>query len=235
MQTEQVTTFTAFRFAGFANRFWAFSQMGLAPARLRNIAGLQFNKLVGSGAANGFSIRPNLGLYGMLQVWESEQYALDFLAKHPVYQDYKQHSTAAQTVFLRNTMAHGVWDGKSPFLAAQPFDPGAPVAVLTRATIRTRHMLRFWRDVPQVSRDVEDKPGLLFAVGIGELPLIQQATFSLWQSGREMLDFAYRRQEHSAVIQKTRALGWYKEELFARFVPYRSVGAGIWDLGKMPD
>lgn len=234
MQTEQVTTFTAIRFAGFTDRFWAFSQMGLAPARLRKTAGLQFNKLVGSGAVNGFSILPNFGLYGMFQVWTSEQFALDFFAKHPVFQNYKQHSTALQTVFMRNTVAHGQWDGQSPFVSALSFDPVAPVAVLTRATIRTRYMIRFWRDVPQVSRDVEDKPGLLFAVGIGELPLIQQATFSLWESGREMLDFAYRRQEHSAVIQKTRALGWYKEELFARFLPYRSEGAGIWDLGKMP-
>jgi hypothetical protein len=29
------------------------------------------------------------------------------------------------------------------------------------------------------------------------------------------------------VIQQTRELGWYKEELFARFVPYKMEGNGF--------
>lgn len=235
MDSRQITTVTFFCFSGFRRRFWAFSQMGLAPRRLAGISGLTFCKLLGSGGANGFGLRPNWSLYGMLQVWENEAAARDFFRENPVFAAYRRQSIAAQTVFLRTTMAHGLWEAKMPFVAEAPFDPDVPVAVLTRATIRSRHLWRFWSRVPAVSRDVEGKPGLIFAVGIGELPLIQQATFSLWQSGRQMMDFAYKRPRHAAVIKQTRDLGWYREELFARFVPYRVEGEGVFRLFDIPD
>lgn len=235
MQTPlstQITTLTLFRFSGAARQFWALSQMGLAPRRLSGIPGLRFHKLLGSGHLNGFSIWPNWAVYGLLGVWENEDVARAFLAEHSVMRDYRQRSEAQQTVFMKACMFHGQWDGGCPFEKGTEFDPAAPVAVLTRATIRWRRLVQFWSQVPPVSRDVESRPGLLFAVGVGERPLVQQATFSLWQSGKHMQEYAYRRPQHAAVIQKTRALGWYKEELFARFVPYRAEGAGFWDAGE---
>lgn len=228
MKEGQVSTLSLFRFSGFRSKVWAFAQMGLAPRRMGKIPGLQFQKLVGSGATNGFGIRPNFGLYGMLNVWDDEQSADHFFQHHPVFKSYEKHASAVQTVFLRTSMVHGSWDGGTPFHPSVKFDPNASLAVLTRATIRKRYLWRFWRDVPGVSRDVTDKPGLLFAIGIGELPFVQQATFSLWQTGVQMMDFAYQRDDHRAVIKKTRELGWYKEELFTRFVPFRTVGSGIW-------
>ncbi len=195
--------------------------MGLAPGRLRNVVGLQFCKLMGTGAGNGFSAKPDFSTYSLLAVWDNEEQARQFLAGHPVFKAYCHKSVSKETYFLHNTMAHGRWDGQEPFTATQPFDPTAPVAVLTRATIRWRYLAQFWRQTPPVSRSMEDKPGLRFAKGVGELPWIQQATFSLWDSGRQMMDYAYRSPLHSDVIRQTRALGWYKEELFARFVPYR--------------
>ncbi len=204
--------------------------MGLAPRRMGDVPGLSFFKLLGSGDKNGFSILPDFGTYALLGVWDSEAEADGFFREHPVFQAYLVHAASWQTVYMRNTAAHGEWDGRSPFLAAQDFDPTQPVAVITRATIRRRYLWRFWRYVPRVSRDIEARPGLRLAIGIGELPLIQQATFSMWDSGKQMLDYAYRRAEHSAVVKKTRELGWYKEELFARFIPYR-VGEGLGKSG----
>jgi hypothetical protein len=220
-QKMQVTTVSLFRFEGWKARFWALSQMGLAPRRLGKVEGLQFIKFLGSGAERGFSIWPNWGQYGILAIWDNEQAAEHFLANNPVFQDYCKQSAANQSIFLHNTMAHGAWDGANPFEVATPFDPNAPIAVLTRATIRWRFLWRFWRQVPQVSQAILSKPGLQFAVGVGELPLVQQATFSLWQSGKNMMDYAYKGPQHAEVIRQTRTLGWYKEELFARFVPYK--------------
>ena len=40
-----------------------------------------------------------------------------------------------------------------------------------------------------------------------------------------MKAYAYRNKHHREVIQKTRQLGWYKEEMFARFHPYKSEGS----------
>ena len=223
----QITTISFFRFSGWGNRFWALSQMGLAPLRLGKVQGLQFIKFLGSGAENGFSIKANLGVYGILAIWEDELAATTFLKENPVFQGYKSHSTTFQTIFLQNTMAHGQWDGITPFQSGAPFDPLRPVAVITRATIKTKYLVRFWRKVPSVSKAVEERPGLRFAVGIGELPLIQQATFSVWNTGKQMIDYAYKGDHHKGVIQQTRELGWYKEELFARFVPYKMEGHGF--------
>jgi hypothetical protein len=42
-----------------------------------------------------------------------------------------------------------------------------------------------------------------------------------------MLDYAYKNQKHKEVVLLTRKLKWYKEELFARFVPYKF--EGVWN------
>ena len=212
-----------FQFSGWKNKFWAFRQMGLNPFQLGKVQGLQMIKFLGSGAGNGFSIKPDFSTYCMLAVWETEADAATFILENRLFAEYFRHSCAQNTHFMHNTVSHGFWDQKQPFQQTSPFDPEQQVAVITRATIKWKYLVQFWRYVPPVSQSVEGKPGLKMALGIGELPLIQQATFSIWDSGRHMMDFAYKNQFHSEVIKKTRELGWYKEELFARFVVFKSV------------
>jgi hypothetical protein len=98
------------------------------------------------------------------------------------------------------------------------------LGVLTRATIRPRHLRAFWRDVPAASRALEKAPGLVASIGVGELPLIRQATFSLWRDTEAMKRYAYGTAEHREVIERTRREGWYSEELFARFAVVDVVG-----------
>ncbi|MFN5849688.1 MAG: DUF3291 domain-containing protein, partial [Chitinophagales bacterium] len=69
-------------------------------------------------------------------------------------------------------------------------------------------------------------PGLIYTKGIGEAPLVQMATFSIWESAETLRNFAYNSPEHLEAIKKTRELDWYQEEMFARFQPYKS--QGIW-------
>lgn len=224
MKNDQIVTITFFRYEGFRRKWWAFGQMGVAPKSLETIPGLEFGKMLGSGSRNGFSILPNLSVYGLLCVWENEWKARNFFEKHPLFAAFCEKSSDQWTVYMRTVMAHGRWDGAEPFQIQEKFDENRLIGVITRATIRVNHLWRFWRFVPSVSRSVKSRDGLLFSVGIGELPIIQQATFSLWENSYLMKAYAYQSRFHKEVVRRTRELGWYKEELFARFHPYTSEG-----------
>jgi hypothetical protein len=66
--------------------------------------------------------------------------------------------------------------------------------------------------------------GLIYTKGIGEVPIRQMATFSLWKNMDALKAFAYQSKGHRSAIEKTRQRNWFKEELFVRFHPYLSVG-----------
>lgn len=225
MTNPQIVTISFFNYQKWSEKWWAFKQMGLAGPALKEVPGLQFSKLLGSGGFNGFSIWPNFGTYGLLGVWQTEAHAEAFFTDAEVFRGFKSKARTSWTVYMRTTQTHGQWDGQTPFIPNASADEDQLVAVITRATIYPRHLWRFWRFVPPVSHSIENKKGLIFAVGIGELPLIQQATFSLWESTKLMKAYAYESGYHKKVVRKTREIGWYKEELFARFLPYRSEGS----------
>jgi hypothetical protein len=233
-QPSQVVTVTLLRFSGFRAKWWAFQQMGAKPFKTDLTKGLQFVKLMGSGGAQGFSILPNWGVYGLLCVWESAAKAQLFFEQSTIFQQFKSQSTDNQTVFLKTSMAHGQWDKQRPFEVNTSFDKNAPLAVLTRATIKPRFWWHFWQYVPKISKSMQGKKGLIFSVGIGELPIIQQATFSLWASAQDMMQYAYQSKHHAEVVKKTRELDWYSEELFARFAIIGIEGKGFFEYQMSP-
>jgi hypothetical protein len=182
---------------------------------------------LGSGAKNGFSFIPNLGTYVLLGVWESEERANNFFLTNKYYKTYHNKSTESFTVFSISAESHGKWDGLQPFAKLAKTADDKPVMVLTRARIRFSKLLSFWRRVSKVSESLEKYDGLIFSIGVGEWPLIQQATLSIWKTQSEMLNYAYKNPKHKEVVQLTRKLNWYKEELFARFVPFKM--QGLWN------
>ncbi len=124
---------------------------------------------------------------------------------------------------MQPVQAHGAWSGVNPFLPLATITSNGPIAVLTRATLQLSRMRAFWSEVPNTSRVLEKAEGRIASIGIGEAPFVRQATFSLWRSEEEMQAFAYR-SDHQRVIRRTREERWYREELFARFVPIASEG-----------
>jgi len=219
-----LTTMTLFGYR-FFERFWAFAQMGFAPAKLRRVDGLRFWKLLGSGHGSGFSLRPNFSRYGLLAVWESPDAADVFFAKSSLIQEYRHHAEEIWTVRLLPIQAHGSWSGVNPFqrmIVSPPAD--GPIAVLTRATLRWRRLLAFWSAVPSTSRALDGANGLIASIGVGDAPFFRQATFSLWRSEAEMKTFAYGALQHRKAVRRTRDEDWYAEDLFARFVPLASEG-----------
>ena len=221
-----LTTLTLFTLRPNQKR-WGLAQMGTSPPQLQRVAGLQFFKLAGSGAANGFGLWPNLHRYGLLAVWDSAETAATFFAEHPLWQEYRERSAEIWTLDLLPLKSHGLWDGVQPFDYLTPgtvVPDNAPVAVLTRASIRWQKTWRFWQYVAPTSAALARADGVRVAIGLGELPIIRQATFSVWESTQKMQQYAYRDATHRDVIKLTRQENWYGEELFARFQVLRSEG-----------
>lgn len=122
------------------------------------------------------------------------------------------------TFILEPIEGHGLWDGKEAFgpLAKQT-DYAGEIAVLTRATIRLNRLKNFWSHVDGVASQMASAEGFITSYGIGEVPFVKQATFSIWQSKEHMKNFAYKLKDHAEVVRKTRQEKWYSEELFVRF------------------
>jgi heme-degrading monooxygenase HmoA len=228
--TAVLTTVTLCGY-GPAARPWAFNQMGSSRRVLPKIQGLRFWKLLGTGRGRGFSLRPDLSRYGLLAVWDSSEAADRFFQTSALMAAYRQHASEIWTVRLQTTRAYGAWSGSNPFLPEQQNGSAGPVAVITRATLRPSKVVAFWRAVPATTAALDRSPGLMASIGIGEVPFIRAATFSIWRSTEDLEAYAYRTHAHQEVIRRRRDEGWYTEELFARFHPLSS--SGTWN-GRDP-
>lgn len=227
---SQITTSTFFKVDSSANKWWAFKQMQLGLIQLKTVSGLSFYKILGSGAKNGFSAIPNFGTYVLLCNWESEIQAETFFTENNFFKEYQERSSELMTVYMHSAEVHGTWDSRQPFQKNAELAMDKPIIVLTRARIRFRKLLSFWSRVGSVSQSLENYEGLVLSIGVGEWPLIQQATISIWKTQQEMMDYAYKNPKHREVVMLTRKLNWYKEEMFARFIPYKFVG--VWEGEK---
>jgi hypothetical protein len=206
---------------------WTVPDRGLPMALLRmagdrrildRTMGLRFAKLLGTGDGRTFTLRDaDRNRWGLLATWDRSADATAF-ESGPVARGWGRIATERLRVDLRPLASRGEWSRRTPFGAPAP-DRGydGPVASLTRARIRPRRMATFWRAVPPVSADLQRAGGLRLAVGIGEVPVGLQGTFSLWDSSAAVSAFAHGRPAHLEAVRRTAEVGWYAEELFARF------------------
>lgn len=204
-------------------RLRAFGNMGRVLVQPITASGLRFAKLLGSGI--DFGMIPDLSRYVFLGVWDDEPSARAFFQTSD-FQRFTSGTDHIETLWLRPLQAHGLWDGQNPFQSVEQSDSrtvelsdrSTEIAVLTRATIRPRALPDFWQHVPQArARLRSHADDLLFGIGIGELPLIQQCTVSVWRNAEAVNKYAYRESGHREVVKLTRERRWYSEELFARF------------------
>ena len=216
--------FTAITFFQFPkrNRFWALKQMRHGNQKLKQINGISFSKLMGSGRGAGFSILPDFNTYAMLTVFRSSD-AFAELIESQIWQNYKEKSNTSFTVLLNPLNVNGTWNHQQPF---EPHhEPSTALrAVITRASIKKSKLIQFWRQVPATSKAIDQAKRRIFSIGVGELPLIEQATFSMWEDTNAIRAFAYQNHAHKKAVRDTHKINWYSEEMFARFSPVAAVG-----------
>ena len=183
-----------------------------------------FWKLLGCGKNGTFDLMPDWCQWGLLEIWGSvpdENNTPNSKHQTPnfILSWWKFFHCETGRFVLQPIEGHGTWDGKPCFgdLAKQT-DYEGQIAVLTRATIRINKLIRFWKNVDSVAERMHSADGFITSIGIGEMPFIKQATFSIWESKMAMKQFAYQAQQHAEVIRKTRKENWYSEDMFVRFI-----------------
>lgn len=200
-------------------RVWAWSRLVLGRWPLRRVAGLGLVKVLGSGEGGGFGVAPSTTHQGLFLVFDDEASAMAFVDGSAVLAGYQRRSRELLVTVLRACSSKGSWSGAAMAVTTQaPARDEGPVAALTRASIRPRHALAFWRLSPAAEQALAAAPGCLLAAGLGEAPLLRQATFSLWSSAAAMDRYARGGAHHQAILA-AHGGGYFSESMFVRFVP----------------
>lgn len=189
---------------------------------------ISFYKLMGTGKNGSFDIHPDWNQWAVLIILNDELLMMNEENRKVKLQTIKGtfinfylklFNCKIETIILNPIVSHGTWDGKKCFgnLSTKSNEIVGKIAVLTRATIRLNRLTSFWKNVPKVNEKMSENKGLIYSIGMGEIPFIKQATLSIWEDVESMKNFAYQQKEHVEVIQKTRKENWYSEEMFTRF------------------
>ncbi len=211
------------------HRGWGWLRLAQGATALKGTPGLLFAKVMGSGHNGGFSLRPSSSHQGLLCLFSHQREAEAFI-RGPQVQAYVQRARESWMGLFGITSSRGSWDqqtwGVTPESSLfQPLQASAPMAALTRASIRPVKAMSFWRHAPAAQSDLNQAPGCQLAMGLGEAPLIRQCTFSLWDDTESMYQYAHSG-AHQQAIQAA-----YKQEFFSEsmFVRMRGISmSGQW-------
>ena len=214
----QTVTVSLFRYGSLYQRHWALWQMLLGKPQLKRLPGIQFWKMVGAGSREGFFPLPDTSVEGVLCAWPSLEHAREQVRTSGIFNAFRRHSEEGFTLYLEPTRAWGQWAGGEPFETSADGSLTPPIVALTRASIKPRHALAFWKRTPAIRAEIPEQDHLLFKIGLAEIPWVNQITFTIWDNADAMRAFAYRPGgPHTTAIEAVRREGWFNEELYARF------------------
>jgi spheroidene monooxygenase len=201
---------------------WALWRLARGGGALAATPGLRFARVLGSGRGGGFGLAPGLDHQGVFAMFDSVRAAESFVAASPCATAYRERAREFLAAVLLVAHSRGTWAGQAmqPVAALQPQQP---VAALTRASIRAQRAGVFWRHAAPSQAALAQAPGCRLAAGLGEAPLLRQATFSVWESTQAMEAYARHGAHQQAAATVARA-GCFSESMFVRFVPWSLQG-----------
>jgi hypothetical protein len=196
---------------------WLLARLVLGARGVGQVPGLRFVRVLGSGQGGGFGLRPGLDHGGLFLLFDEEAEAESFISQSPVVAAYRAHAGECLVGLLRATSCRGSWGGQSMAVTAVA-SPGGPVAALTRGSIRPQRAWAFWRHAAPSQHALAQAQGCLLAAGLGEAPLLRQATFSLWRDAQALEAYAHQGAHRQASVS-ARQEGYFSESMFVRFMP----------------
>ncbi len=196
---------------------WGWWRIASGERLLRAEPGFRFGRALGSGQSGGFGLRPGFAYSAFLAVFADAASADAFVERSETVAAYRRRAIECCVFRLRATSCRGSWGGHSIAVTAQAPERGL-VASLTRASIRPSRARDFWKWSPPAESSLERAGGCELAVGLGEAPVLRQATFSLWRNQAAMDDYA-RSGAHLDAIKAFHGGDFCSESMFVRFVP----------------
>jgi len=204
------------KFAGIArlmfNRFSTYRPKGLI-----------LQKHMGSGKNAGFSVNPSGTHQGLFGLFDTIDNAQQFINTSPLLQWYQDHADELFTVKLQAYSVKGKWSGHQ-LTEVIPTPSSGPIASLTRASIKPLKTYSFWTKAPPAEIDLHETQGCIISAGVGEAPILRQATFTIWESQAAMDAYA-RSGAHLKAIKAAMQGQYFSESMFVRFQPFDAVGS----------
>jgi len=162
---------------------------------LINTGGLKFFKLFGTGSREGFSLIPDFSSYVIITSWKNDHFRKKFIAKNSIINEIINRSSSRVEIKIDPYSFKGSWNGINPFKNESSYN-GGKILVITRARVRFNKLINFILSTSLASKSIRSYNGAEFYKGIGELPIIEQATLSIWKSEQSMIDFSYSDTNH---------------------------------------
>ena len=194
---------------------WGWSRLVRGSRALWRERGLRFARVLGSGHEGRFGLRPSATVQGLFAVFEDAEAADTFVERSAEVASWRAHASELVVATLRACSSRGSWGGHTIGVGTA-LTPRGRVASLTRASIRIGRVVPFWRRAPPAQASLDAAAGCVWAVGLGEAPLLRQATFSIWESNAAMDAYA-RSGAHLEAIRAARQGEHFAESMFVRF------------------
>jgi len=206
-----------------SHKLWGFSRFVIGRFFMRNIPGLRFFKILGSGDQGGFGLKPSATHQGLFCLFDHRDQAQIFLGESSVVSQLRSRSREFFSAILTPYSSRGSWSGiELPVATDTP--PDGPIAALTRASIKLSKASAFWKNSPPAELALANAKGCLLAAGLGEAPLLRQATFTIWET-TEAMDHYARSGAHLDAIRASYAGEHFSESMFVRFAPSNMTGS----------